>query len=97
MDQIKITLNEVSNLASQIRLINANLDDVLDYAKRLMQDLNVVWNSDGATAIMNRFLQFSNRFNEESETIESYARFLDYTVSSYDSLESTIESNAQTF
>ncbi len=97
MDQIKITLNEVSNLASQIRLINANLDDVLDYTKRLMQDLNVVWNSDGATAIMNRFLQFSNRFNEESETIESYARFLDYTVSSYDSLESTIESNAQTF
>lgn len=97
MEHIKITLGEVSNLANQIRLINTNLDDVLQYVKRLMNDLNGVWSSDGANAIQNRFLQFSSRFDEESKTIEGYARFLDYTVSSYDNLESTIEANAQTF
>ncbi len=97
MDQIKISLGEVSNLAAQIRLINTNLDDVLNYVKQLMNELNSVWNSDGATAITNRFMQFSLRFEKESETIENYARFLDYTVASYDSLESTITSNASTF
>lgn len=97
MDQIKISLGEVSNLANQIRLINTNLDDVLNYVKQLMNELNGVWNSDGATAIMNRFVQFSSRFEKESKTIENYARFLDYTVASYDNLESTITGNASTF
>lgn len=97
LEHIKISLGEVSNLANQIRQINANLDDILRYVKQLMLELNTIWDSDGARAIQMRFAQFSNRFVEESETIEKYAHFLDYTVSSYDNLETTIESNAQEF
>ena len=97
MDNIKISLAEVSNSASQIRLINTNLDDTLNYIKQMMNQLNAVWNSDDATAITNRFMQFSRRFEEESLTIEEYARFLDLTVSSYDNLESTIQNNASSF
>lgn len=97
MEHIKITLPEVTNLSSQIRLINSNLDDVLEYVKRTMNDLDCIWNSDGSSMIKQRFNQFSNRFTQESEVIESYAKFLDYTVASYDNLESTINSNASSF
>ena len=97
MDTISITLPEVRNTASQIRLINTNLDDTLAYVSKLMSDLNSVWVSEGAETLLSRFLQFSGRFSVESETIESYANFLDFTVSTYDSLESTITSNASYF
>lgn len=97
MEHIKITLPEVSNLASQIRLINEEMYDVLVNAEKLMEELNGVWISDGASTIFMRFKNFTRRFTEEKETIETYARFLDHTVSSYDSLETTIEANASSF
>ena len=37
---------------------------------------------------------FSRRFEEQKEVIESYADFLDMTVLSYETLETTIQSNA---
>ena len=99
MDQnsIKITLPEVSNIASEIRNCNANLDASLSTVTKLMNELNSIWYSQGQETLLARFQKFSARFGEESEIIESYARFLDDTVSSYDSLESTIVANAANF
>lgn len=97
MEQIRISLDEVSEIASSIRLLNSNLDDVLAYVNRTMHELSSVWISEGAETLMNRFSSFASRFLKESETIENYARFLDYTVSSYGSLESTITANASSF
>ena len=37
---------------------------------------------------------FANRFEKYRVLIDAYAKFLDTTVSSYDSLESTITGNA---
>ena len=99
MDQnsIKITLPEVSNIASEIRNCNANLDASLATVTKLMNELNSIWLSQGQETLLARFQKFSSRFTDESEIIESYARFLDDTVSSYDSLESTIVANAANF
>ena len=97
MDEIKITLAELSDTAAQMRNYNATLDDILSFVKKTMNDLQVVWESDGEYTLLNAFNKFSGRFIEESEVIESYARFLDDTVSNYDSLESTIVSNATNF
>ena len=97
MDKINISLSEVATTASEIRRINANLDDTLAYVSKVMNDLNAVWISEGAQALMSKFIQFSKRFVLESETIESYANYLDFTVSTYDSLESTITANASNF
>lgn len=94
MSTINIALTEVSNLASEIRRINTNIDDILSYAKREMMSLSNDWQSSGSDMIQNRFNYFSNRFIEQRDVIEAYARFLDFTVSSYDSLESTITKNA---
>ena len=64
MEHIKISLGEVSNLANQIRQINANLDDVLRYVKQLMQELSTTWDSDGARAIQMRFAQFRDDYRK---------------------------------
>ena len=97
MDEIRITLAELSDTAAQMRNYNATLDDILSFVKKTMNDLQVVWESDGEYTLLNAFNKFSGRFIEESEVIESYARFLDDTVNNYDSLESTIVSNATNF
>lgn len=97
MENIKITLPEVSTSASNIRSINASLDDTLNNVNKMMNDLSSVWQGTAGETIVNKFRSFSRKFIDESETIEEYAKFLDYTVSSYDSLESTLTSNASSF
>ena len=97
MDQINITLPEISNVAAQIRNHNANLDQILAYVNKTMNELNNVWHSEGEEVLISRFQKFATKFIDESEVIESYAKFLDNTVSDYDSLESTIVSNASNF
>jgi hypothetical protein len=62
--------------------------------KKEMTDTNVSWISESGETIRSRFNQFASRFDTEKETIDSYARFLDLTVQSYDSLETSINSNA---
>lgn len=97
MDNINITLTEVEETASNMRSLNNQLDDVLTSITNMMNDLNSAWQSDGAEAITERFRKFANRFVSESETIEEYCKFLDYTVQTYDSVESTITANASNF
>lgn len=97
MEQLKISMPEVSATASQIRKYNTNLDDTLSYVNKIMNELNSIWLSEGEETLLARFQNFAQRFLNESETIENYARFLDETVSSYDSLESTIVANASNF
>lgn len=96
-DSLKISLPEVSNTAGAIRNYNQSLDDVLSYVSKLMNELHSIWESDGEETLLSRFQNFSNKFINESEIIESYAKFLDDTVSNYDSLESTIVANASNF
>jgi hypothetical protein len=97
MDNIRITLPEVSETASQIRNYNSTLDEILNFVSKTMNELNSIWESDGQEMLLSRFQRFATRFIDESEVIESYARFLDSTVSDYDSLESTIVANASSF
>lgn len=97
MEELKISLQDISESASQIRLLNNKLDETLSQVNRLMNELNNVWLSTGEERLLQAFQNFSNKFISESEIIENYARFLDDTVSSYDSLESTIVANASNF
>lgn len=93
-NNIKITMPEVSSSAMRMRGLNSELDDVLKHISNMMNELSGVWDSEGAETIVAKFKNFANRFVVESETIEEYCKFLDLTVQSYDSLESTITANA---
>lgn len=97
MEELKISMPEVSQTASQIRSYNSKLDETLSYVNKIMNELNSIWLSEGEETLLGRFQKFSQKFIYESEIIENYARFLDDTVSSYDSLESTIVANASNF
>lgn len=97
MDNIKISLQEVNDIANELRMINSNMYEALSRAKKEMNDLRVVWESDSSTTLRERFNMFANKFENCQETIEQYAKFLDLTSQSYDNIESTIDTNAQSF
>jgi len=96
-ENIRITLPEVADTAAQIRNYNNSLDNILSHVSKIMNELNSIWLSDGEEMLLSRFQRFANKFIDESEVIESYAKFLDSTVTDYDSLESTIVANASNF
>ncbi|MBR3202635.1 MAG: pore-forming ESAT-6 family protein [Solobacterium sp.] len=95
MDNLKISLGQVSDCAAKIRSCNNEMFEDLSRIRKEMDNTSVSWMSDGAEAIRSRFNQFASRFEQQKELIDTYARFLDRTVESYDSLETTITSNAQ--
>ncbi len=97
MNSLKITLAEVKNCSDELRRLNASLDSVLQRARDDMRTLSAVWQSDGSEMIRQRFENFSQKFTQEREVIEEYARFLDLASTSYDSLEATITENASSF
>jgi len=94
-NNIRISLPEVEESCHSMRTLNGELDEVLSSISSDMHSLQSYWQSTGAETIMNQFDRFASRFVVESETIEDYCRFLDYTVQTYNSLESTITSNAE--
>ena len=94
MNNIKISLAEVSDAAKKIRAKNTEMYNSLADMKREINLLDSSWISEGGEEIRRRFNMFSARFEEHRSVIESYARFLDLTVSSYDTLETSITSNA---
>ena len=94
MANIQISLQEVSDTVNKLRTLNQMMDDELNEMKREMNLLDGTWISDGSNEIRNKFNLFSNRFEKQKETIHQYAKFLDLAVSSYDTLETTITSNA---
>ncbi|MBR2808730.1 MAG: pore-forming ESAT-6 family protein [Erysipelotrichaceae bacterium] len=97
MDNIKISLSEVSELAAQMRSLNIRMKDTLDRVKGQMNDLRAVWESESSDTLRERFNFFSVKFEQCYEVIDNYARFLDLTVASYDATETTINTNASSF
>lgn len=94
MATIHISLKEVQDTANQLRSLNMLMDEELNAMKSEMNRLDSSWISDGSLEIRNKFNLFSSRFEKQKETINQYAKFLDLAVSSYDTLETTITSNA---
>lgn len=97
MEDIKISLAEVTSCAGSIRNLNQRMFESLQSIKREMSSLDGAWMSESGETIRARFMTFANRFENQKELINAYSTFLDFTVSSYDSLETTINSNATSF
>lgn len=94
MANIRISLAEVQEASNRIRNLNASIYDLLQKMKADMNSLDTSWVSDSGNEIRSRFQMFSNRFETQKEVIDSYAGFLDLVVSTYDTNESTMSSNA---
>ena len=94
MTGIRISFDEVSETAAKIRRLNESIYDHVQAMQKEMEQLDGTWVSRGSMEIRERFALFARRFEQQREVIESYADFLDMTVLSYDTLETTIHANA---
>lgn len=97
VEGIKISLGEVTKTASTIRTLNASLEARLADIKKEMNALASTWQSDASNTIRNNFNALAPRFEEYKTIVESYAKFLDATVTNYDSAEAAINNNASAF
>ncbi|MFB9277190.1 pore-forming ESAT-6 family protein [Cohnella cellulosilytica] len=96
-DGINISLGEVSKTANTIRTLNTALSTKLDEIKKEMNGLASTWQSDASNTIRNNFNALAPRFEEYQAVVDSYAKFLDITVTNYDNTETQINNNASAF
>lgn len=96
-DSIKISTQVLTDTATKVRNINGELDSKLAEINKNMNDLEATWKSDAATDIRAAMNALKPRFEEYKAVVESYAKFLVNTAQSYESTESSIQSNANAF
>ena len=97
VEGIKITLGEVTKTASSIKTINQSLSTGLEEIKKEMNGLSESWQSDASNTIRNKFNGLAPKFEEYKNVVDSYAKFLEQTVASYDAAETNINNNANAF
>jgi WXG100 family type VII secretion target len=97
IEGISISLEEVSQVAGSIRTTNSALDARLNDIKTSMNNLAQTWQSPAADTIRSKFNNLVPTFENYKNIVESYAKFLDNTVTSYQSTESAINNNANSF
>lgn len=94
MEELKISLAQVMHCAAEIRSCSQVMSEALERMRKEVSSTSGSWISEGGEAIRTRFQIFAGRFENQRQLMESYAQFLERAVESYDSLESTIISNA---
>ncbi|MBD8973628.1 MAG: WXG100 family type VII secretion target [Clostridiales bacterium] len=97
VEGISISLAEVNATAGTIRTLNTSLKTDLDNIKAQINGLTESWQSDSATTIQSKIDGMQVHFEEYQKVIESYAKFLEDTVTAYQQTEGTINSNAGAF
>lgn len=97
VEGIHISLDQVSKTAGTVRTINTSLDSRLQDIKKQMNDLAQTWQSDASNTVRERFNALLPKFENYKSIIESYAKFLDSTVTNYNAVETHINSNASSF
>lgn len=97
MAGIKISTQVLISTASEVRSLNAKLNEDLASCNTAMNNLESTWQSDAATDIRAAMNNLKPRFDEYQKVIESYAKFLDSTAASYEATEQAVQSNASQF
>lgn len=97
MDTINITLSQVSSCADSLRTRNQQLYQNLQDITTVMQQLSGFWQSPASETISQRFMAMMPVFDNYRTMIDTYAKFLDQTVITYQSVENQINASADTF
>lgn len=97
IEGISINLEEVRTTAKTIKSLNSKLATRLDEIKKEINSLESTWQSQASNTIRTNFNKLESKFQECKKIIDSYGTFLETTVDSYTSAESSINSNASAF
>ena len=96
-DSIKISTQVLVDTAEKVRNCNKNMDERLADINKAMNDLEATWKSQGANSIREAMNAMKPRFEQYKNVVESYAKFLVSTAQSYETTESTVNTNANQF
>ena len=91
---VKISIVQVREIRDQLNRQSEAMMTTLEGIKQKMNFVHQSFESEAADEFQNRFLEFSKRFSDMHETIQSYIHFLDLTTSSYESLDASLKGNA---
>lgn len=94
---INISLQEVSAIAGKIRSLNQELSLNLTDIKTSMNNLETSWQSEASKTIIANFNALAPKFENYEQIVESYAKFLDTTVTAFTETETAITNNANAF
>lgn len=97
IDGIQVNTQVLLDTAAKVRNINDIMDDKLLQINKVMNELEASWKSDGANDIRNKINGLKPRFAQYKDVVESYCKFLDTSAQSYETTETTIQSNASQF
>lgn len=97
MEGIRITLAEVSKTAGDVRRYNGQMDQQLQEIRKIMNQLTTTWQSPASEAIRAKLNGMVPIFENYRDIVESYAKFLDLTVTSYETTEQSIQQGASSF
>lgn len=97
VEGISISLAEVNAAANTIRTLNTSLTTDLSNIKAEITGLSESWQSDASSTIQGKINAMQTKFDEYQKVIESYAKFLNETVASYQQTENAINTNASSF
>ena len=96
-DSIKISTQVLRDTSEKVNQINTSLDTALADINKKMNDLEATWKSDAATDIRAAMNALKPRFEQYKQVVDSYSKFLVTTAQSYETTESSIQSNAGAF
>ncbi len=91
---ISISLAEVNATADTIRTLNNSLKTDLENIKTEINNLADSWQDDGSASIRAKINAKQTVFDDYQKVIESYAKFLETTVESYQQTQQNINSKA---
>lgn len=97
MEIMNISLNNVTTCANQIRQDNEQLYSNLQEISSVMTQLAGFWQSPASETIRQRFQAMLPSFDNYRTIIDSYAKFLDSTVLTYQTMEQQLNAEADTF
>lgn len=97
MNNLHITLEEVTRTAALVRAENTQLNGCLQDIHQCMNQLTNEWQSPAAQTIRAKFQSMLPIFDKYHEIVEHYALFLDQTVTTYQTMESKLNAHAETF
>ena len=97
MESLHITMAEVTHTASLLRQENQQLNTCLGDIHICMNQLTNEWQSPAAETIRTKFQSMKPIFERYHEIVENYAKFLDQTVQTYQSMEGKLNASAESF
>lgn len=97
MEQLQITLAQLQQTSTTLRQENTHLNSCLKEIHVCMNQLTNEWQSPAAQTIRAKFQSMLPIFDQYRDIVEQYAKFLDQTVQTYQTMEDQLTSNAQSF